>query len=415
MRLRPCEYRYMQASLFCELTHRNQKSHNSTTIWRHIFTLNFCDSFVDLSCLRTYPGTALAVYYVWLITLFFLSVPQYNSSLRKMDATESANVSVKCFENDIKRNRQDLTAIDWAYVGYDLFLAIGISLGNGLIIFIMTRERKLRTISNYLIMQLAISDFALGLMLVYHAAIYINRSLVIGPELCALRYVALLLPGSASLLGLLAISIDRYLAIMDPFRYQRIQTRRYFAAYAIGVWVPAGILGIVIPMAWHNKCPIECDFVLAFTRCYLLYFLIPLFRAITLPLTILCVHVLIKAKQQLRSIVDNEVVIPRKESPTYIKGQFKILKAGLAVIATFYAGWLPFFLILSIQVYTGTQQDSTLGLCRSFSMGLIGMNSMTNPLIYGYRLPDVKAELRKLFRISNNDVAPFQKTEIATR
>ncbi len=333
-----------------------------------------------------------------------------------MNVTDSANVSVLhvCFEKDIENSKQDLTATDWGYVGFDMFLALGMSFGNGLIIFIMVRVRKLRTISNYLIMQLAISDFVLGLTLVYQVAIIIDRSLVVGPTLCALRYATMLLPGSASLFGLLAISIDRYLAIMDPFRYQRIQTMRHFAAYAIGVWVPAVIVGIVIPMAWHKRCPTECDLVLAFTRGYLLYLLTPVFTAITLPLTLLCVHVLIKAKQQLRSIVDSEVVPPGKESPTYIKGQFKILKAGLVVIATFYVGWLPFFLILSIQVYTGNLQDTTLGLCRSFSMGLIGMNSMTNPLIYGYRLPDLKLELRKLFRMSNNDVVPFRETEITT-
>ncbi len=328
-----------------------------------------------------------------------------------MDTTESA--SVLCFEKDIHNSKKDLTATDWGFVGFDLFLAIGISLGNGLIIFTMARVRKLRTISNYLIMQLAISDFVLGLILVYHSAIFMDRSLVAGPELCALRYATISLPGAASLLGLLAISIDRYLAIMDPFRYQRIQTRRYFAAYAIGVWVPAVILGIIIPMSWHNRCPIECDFVLLFTRSYLQYLFIPTFIVITLPLTVLCAHVLMKAKQQLRSIVDNDIVLPGKESPKYIKGQIKIFKAGLAVIATFYAGWLPFFLILSIQVYSGSLHDTTLGMCRSFSMVLIGMNSMTNPLIYGYRLPDLKAELRKLFKVSNNNVVPFQKTEIA--
>ncbi len=324
-----------------------------------------------------------------------------------MDVTESGNVSVRCFENDIRKSKQDLTTTDWAFVGYELFLAIGISFGNGLIIFTMARVRKLRTISNCLIMQLAISDFVLGLTLVYQAAVIIDKTIIVGSELCALRYATIFLPGSASLLGLLAISIDRYLAIMDPFRYHRIQTWRHFAAYAIGVWVPAVIFGIIIPMAWHNRCPIECDLLMIFTRSYVLYFFIPSFVTITIPLTLLYVHVLIKAKQKLRLIVDNEVVPPGKESPTYIKGQIKILKAGLVVIATFYAGWLPFFVILGIQVYSGALQDTTLRTCRSFSMGLIAINSMTNPLIYGYRLPDLKKELRKLLRMSNNDVVPF--------
>ncbi len=321
-----------------------------------------------------------------------------------MDVTESANVSVLCFEKDIKKSKQDLSAADWGYVAFDLFLAIGISFGNGLIVFIMARVKKLRTISNYLKMQLAIADLALGLILVCQLPVIIDKSLVADALVCALRYAILFLPVYASLIGLLAVTIDRYLAIMDPFRCQRIQMRRYFAT----------TLGVIIPMAWYNRCPVECDVIMVFRQSYLEYIFIPLLIAITLPLTILCVHILIKAKQQLQNIMDSEIVLPGKENPKYIKGQFKILKAGLPVICTFYVAWLPFVLILIIQVYSGTLHDTTMDIWRSFSMGLIAMNSITNPLIYGYRLPDLKAELRKLFRMSSNDVVPFQKADIAT-
>ncbi len=331
-----------------------------------------------------------------------------------MDVTESANVSVLCFEKDIKKNKENLTAADWGFVAFGLFLTIGISFGNGLILFVMARVRKLRTISNCLIMQLTIADLAMGLTIAYQIPLIIDRSLLADPEMCALRYAIMFLPGYASLLGLLAVTIDRYLAIMDPFRYQRIQTRRYFATYAIGVWVPAVTLGIIIPMAWYNRCPVECDVIMVFKQGYLEYFFIPMFIAITLPLTTLCVHILIKAKQQLQRIVNNDVVLPGKGSPKYIKGQFKILKAGLPVICTFYVAWLPFFIILMIQVYSGALHDTSMNIWKSFSMGLISMNSMTNPLIYGYRLPDLKAELRKLFQMSSNDVVPCQKKDIAT-
>ncbi len=322
-------------------------------------------------------------------------------------------MSVLCFEKDTDKNKQGLTITDWGFVAFCLFLAIGVLIGNSMIISIMARVRKLHTISNYLIMQLAIADFGLGISLVYQVPIFIDRSLVADPQMCALRYAILFLPGYASLLGLLAVTIDRYLAIMDPFRYQRIQMGRYFATYVIGVWVPAIILGIIIPMTWHNRCPIKCDFVLVFTLGYLQYFFIPIFIAITLPLTTLCVHILIKAKQQLRSIVDHEAVFPGEESVKYIKGQFKIFKAGMAVIFTFYVCWVPFFLILMIQVYSGALHDTTLGTCRTFCMCLSTINSMTNPLIYGFRLPDLKAELRKLFHMSNNNVAPLRKQTLA--
>ncbi len=329
-----------------------------------------------------------------------------------MEPAQSTNESALCFARDLEDYGEGLGVTDWIFVGIDLFLAVTISSGNGFIICILLRIRKLRTVSNYLIMQLAIADFTLGLTLVYHSAVFLERSIVIGSNLCALRYATLLLPGSASLLGLLAITVDRYIAIVDPFRYQRIQAPRYAATYALGVWIPAVVIGIVVPMGWHNPCPIECDFVLLFTRGYLQYVLIPVFIALTLTLTTLCLHVLLIARQQLRCIVDNES-LPGKQNPRYIKGQFKILKAGLAVIATFYSFWLPFFLILSVQVYSGKLHDATLGICRTFSMVPIAVNSLTNPLIYAYRLPDLKAELRRLFNISTNEVMPFQETRMS--
>ncbi len=314
------------------------------------------------------------------------------------------NVTVRCFEADHIIEREGLPASEWLYFSINLPLMLGICLGNGLIIATFIRMWKLLTLSNYLILQLALADFALGFSLLYNALTMVLRALTLSHNLCALRQAVFMFPGTASLTGIVAITCNRYLAIVqNPLTYQDNPSPMYYVMYTLIIWIPAATLGFLLPMMWHNHCPSECAFILIMTTSFLKKGFLPFLVLMAFPMTALYAQILSTAKKHLRNIADNAYLphdgSSQLQDSMYTKGQIKVLKTGLLVFATFYISWLPFLVILAIQLYSDQlEQASPMGMARSLTMCLIPVNSMANPLIYAYKLPDLKSELSKMFR-----------------
>ncbi len=84
----------------------------------------------------------------------------------------------------------------------------------------------------------------------------------------------------------------------------------------------------------------------------------------------------------------------QRQQGVYSKKQMMIIKACLLLFTTFYICWLPFLVILGILLYCDQlYQDSPMIMAQYFTMALIPINSLAKPVIYGYRLPDLKSEL----------------------
>ncbi len=302
--------------------------------------------------------------------------------------------SLLCFEVDHIIDRGGRLVSEWVFFGILLTLWLGICLGNGIIIAAFKRIWKLLTLSNYLILQQALADFALGWGLLYRAITMVSKKLVFSHNLCALSHALYLFPGFASLVGMFVITCNRYMAIVHhPLTYQVTPSRRYYVMYTLMIWIPSAILGFLLPMVWHNHCLSGCAFDLTMTTAYLKYVFMFLFLLLAFLMTALYAHILVTTKNRMRNISHSTSQLPEPQC-VYSKRQLMIIKACLLLFTTLYASWLPFLITLGIQIYSGQlYQDSTMIMAQYFTMALIPINSLANPVIYGYRLPDLKSEL----------------------
>ncbi|KAL3090106.1 hypothetical protein niasHS_006558 [Heterodera schachtii] len=135
--------------------------------------------------------------------------------------------------------------------------------GNALVILAVCRDKSLRNVTNLLIMSLAISDLLVALCVMFFAVYYEWNSFVwdLGPTLCNLYIGADVACSTASILNLLAISLDRYIAISHPLAYCQIGTNsRAYVSIAL-VWAVS--ISVAIPLAFganHIESEHECAF-----------------------------------------------------------------------------------------------------------------------------------------------------------
>ena len=114
------------------------------------------------------------------------------------------------------------------FASIEIVLMLVILSGNGLTIVAVKRFPRLQTMTNQLLLSLCVADVMVGLAMPFHAAFFLGektgtRSMMHSSWFaCVTRYVTILMPCAASILNLLLIAFDRYVAILHPLRYQTI-------------------------------------------------------------------------------------------------------------------------------------------------------------------------------------------------
>ncbi|KAH3708248.1 dopamine receptor 2-like [Dreissena polymorpha] len=124
-------------------------------------------------------------------------------------------------------------------------------LGNLLVIAAVVKELYLRTVTNYLIVSLAIADVMVGgIVMPFSISYELNNQVwYYGTAWCDLWHSFDVLGSTASILNLCIISLDRYWAITDPIAYPtRMSPCRVWVLIAF-VWICSA--GISFPaIAW---------------------------------------------------------------------------------------------------------------------------------------------------------------------
>lgn len=163
----------------------------------------------------------------------------------------------------------------------DGFIFISIVCGNCLTIAAVQLSRRLRSVvSNLFILSLAISDLLVGLTIPYHLIFYVDESLSQSHFVCIMKFFFNIIACCVSIWNLIAIAIDRYIAIVYPLHYSRWITKRMAVIVIISGWISGIILG-AIPLFWNNfKKTTECEFDKVLPKWYMVGIITPVFSLI---------------------------------------------------------------------------------------------------------------------------------------
>lgn len=147
------------------------------------------------------------------------------------------------------------------YIMYSTIMLISV-VGNGMVCIIVKSTPRMQTVTNYFIVNMATGDLLMAIFCVPSS--YISMLILyywpFGTFLCGFVNYSQAVSVLVSAYTLVAISIDRYMAILWPLK-PRI-TKRYAMIIISIVWLfalltalPIAIVsGLTQPSQWHNAC-----------------------------------------------------------------------------------------------------------------------------------------------------------------
>ncbi|KAJ7988706.1 hypothetical protein DPEC_G00312010 [Dallia pectoralis] len=192
-----------------------------------------------------------------------------------------------------------------AYIAAEVVIAVLSTVGNTLVCMAVTRNRKLRTVTNYFLVSLSVADIFVGVLAIPCAVLTDLGMPHHNLPLCLALLSVLIVLTQSSILSLLAVAVDRYVAILLPFQYQRIMSPRNTRVALLLTWSLALLSGAIPLMGWHRSLPPSgtCWFPCVVNMSYMVYF--NFIGCVLVPLVVMFViygHIFLAVRRQLRRI-----------------------------------------------------------------------------------------------------------------
>uniref|UniRef100_A0A3Q3AHJ6 Adenosine receptor B1a n=1 Tax=Kryptolebias marmoratus TaxID=37003 RepID=A0A3Q3AHJ6_KRYMA len=281
----------------------------------------------------------------------------------------------------------------------ELIIAFLSAVGNLFVCAAVGLNHKLRTVTNYFLVSLAVADICVGAIAI-PCAILTDVGL---PRhrlhLCLLMLSVLIMFTQSSIFSLLAVAVERYVAIFMPFRYCVLVTPRSAALVILATWLLAFLIGLVPLMGWHKTPPDsgDCFFVLVVDMTYMVYF--NFFACVLAPLLVMFLiyaRIFVAVKRQVRR-VGTERGGPGGERPigAKMRRETKMAASLFLVLFLFTVCWIPLHVI-----------NCFLLLCPRCSVPfellltaiiLSHANSAVNPFLYAYTMTAFRDTFKAIF------------------
>ncbi|CRK88961.1 CLUMA_CG002658, isoform A, partial [Clunio marinus] len=113
--------------------------------------------------------------------------------------------------------------------------------GNSIVLWIVLAHRRMRTITNYFLLNLSIADLLMAsLNCVFNFIFMIDSDWPFGSTYCTINNFIANVTVAASVFTLVAISFDRYIAIMRPLQHRT--SRKKAILFVLIIWLTSSIL-----------------------------------------------------------------------------------------------------------------------------------------------------------------------------
>ena len=291
------------------------------------------------------------------------------------------------------------------FIIFDLVFGTIITIANAFLFITIYRDpcRCLHTPSIFLIANLSVADFFMGIVS-YLRAVELTYVYLGLEDLLILNMIQYFI-GAVSILAavstLMAMSYDRYIAVINPFQYpQKITNRRAKIAIAV-IWINALVM-CVLPVVDVKRE----NFLLAY--CYS-HFVIPSFI-----LTAVYVKIYKTVAHQRQELKDVRASLTAASRRKQLERENRMAVTFVLILFIFYCSFLPYFIQVQILYFCSCRNSYSYNVYYLVTNEFLSVSSMVDPFMYAWRLPKFNHSLRFCFRRrgGRNVVAPWNGTSV---
>ncbi|XP_010568907.1 PREDICTED: somatostatin receptor type 5 [Haliaeetus leucocephalus] len=274
---------------------------------------------------------------------------------------------------------------------YLLVCAVGLS-GNTLVIYVVLRYAKMKTVTNIYILNLAVADVLFMLGLPFLATQNAISYWPFGSFLCRLVMTVDGINQFTSIFCLTVMSMDRYLAVVHPIKSTKWRRPRVAKLISVTVWTFSFL--VVLPVIIFSD--VQEDFqtcnmnwpepVNIWSAAFIIYTSVLGFFG---PLLVICLcYLLIVIKVKSSGI--------RVGSTRRRRSERKVTRMVVIIVVVFVFCWLPFYMMNIVNLIFILPEDPVLVGVYFFVVVLSYANSCANPILYGFLSDNFKQSFQKV-------------------
>ena len=278
--------------------------------------------------------------------------------------------------------------------GINIFLAITASLGNALILIALHKVTSIYPPTKLLFRCLAVTDLLVGLISqpLYLTFLFPKFTAWNGNVAITLtdEFFFSLLP-AVSILTSAAISVDRLLALLLGLRYRHTVTSRRVWVVLVCFWLISAL------QATGSTCSVECPQLdtianTLFGPLLMLSLLVSVFSYAKIFITLRYRQVQVHCNTQQKQRPNgggNQLNIAR-----YKKTVYSIAWVQLALLICYF----PYNLLGFLRLFDKVSYSTETSILWELFVTLLYLNSSLNPVLYCWRIRDVRQEVKNMIR-----------------
>ena len=266
---------------------------------------------------------------------------------------------------------------------FNIFLSITAVLGNILILVALRKVSSLHPPSKLLFRCLATTDLCVGLITEPLSVVHWMSLIHSHRNLCLYTGVSFVIAGyilsAVSLLTASAISVDRLLALLLGLRYRQVVTLKRTYVIVVFFWVISAVVSILYLL--NRLIPIWYG-----------YILIPLCLSTSI---FSYTKIFLKLRRhQVQGHAQQEQ--PSQPAPLNIERYRKVVSSILWVQCALFACYLPFPIMRALLDNSKLSPSSFFSF--DVATSLIYLNSSLNPILYCWKISEVKQAVKETIR-----------------
>ena len=279
---------------------------------------------------------------------------------------------------------------------------IVITLGNLMIVIAVVKDplKKLRSPFNYFVVNLAVADLIVGIIsmpigIYNHTLEYLKTK----PDVLKRVFtVTLFISLTASLLCLITLSVDRYVAITFPMKYRSNLTWRKCWIGSFVIW----ILSLSLPLIYLKVGYINYLMIYVNTAVVI--------AAITLVMTYIRIYKFLRGQIQRMKEISRTTSNETKmlESKRTLQ-QKKVTRVFLWILVLFLVCYIPATIIVYILQFCTACRCESIHIMRDTTFYLLTVNSCMNPFVYALKNKHYRHALTQVWKNSRGSMSSLTR------